>query len=203
MSRPRKFSDKTLVVATHNKGKAVEISRLLSGYADDFKTADEMGLPEPEETGLTFIDNAVLKAVAAAKGSGFPALADDSGISVNALGGQPGIYSARWAITKDGSRDFNYAMKRVQDELGDNPDRGAKFICAMALAWPDGHVETVEGEISGALVWPPRGEKGFGYDPVFVPDGYDVTFAEMDSAQKEKISHRTRAFEMLIEKCFR
>lgn len=200
----RKFNKADLlVVATHNKGKVVEISRLLAGYASDFKTAGELGLPEPEETGLTFIDNAVLKAVAAAKDSGFPALADDSGISVNALGGEPGIYSARWAITQDGTRDFNFAMRRVQDELGDNPDRGAKFVCAMALAWPDGHFETVEGEIHGTLVWPPRGDWGFGYDPMFVPDGYDVTFAEMESAQKEKISHRTRAFEKLIEKCFR
>lgn len=198
----RKFREKTLVVATHNKGKLREISGLLSNQAEKFFSAADLDLHEPEETGLTYIENAVLKAVAAVKESGFAALADDSGLSVAALDGAPGIYSARWAVTQGGARDFNFAMQRVQRELGDNPDRRAKFICAMALAWPDGHVETVQGEIAGMLVWPPRGEKGFGYDPMFVPDGYDLTFAELDPAEKEKISHRRRAFDLIVQKCF-
>lgn len=196
----RKFTGEELVVATHNKGKAREIAALLSPYVSEFYTAGELNLPEPEETGATFAENAILKAVAAAKGSGKPALADDSGLAVNALNGDPGIYSARWGGE---SKDFNIAMKKVHEALGTSDDRSASFVCTLALAWPDGHSEVCEGRVHGVIVWPMRGEKGFGYDPVFQPDGYDITFAEMDGAEKQAISHRARAFELLVQNCLK
>ena len=199
MRKLRKFREGELVIATHNPGKAREISELLKPYVSKFHTAGELNLPEPEETGSTFIENAALKAKLAAKASGRPALADDSGLAVKALDGAPGLYSARWAGP---SKDFGAAMKRVNDELADKKDRSAAFICALALAWPDGHVESFQGEISGALIWPPRGDKGFGYDPLFVPKNDNRTFAEISSDEKHSISHRAKAFEQLVRACF-
>jgi XTP/dITP diphosphohydrolase len=196
----RIFKEKELVIATHNKGKLHEIAELLAPYAEKFMSAGELGLPEPEETGNTFVDNAILKAKAAAIASGKCALADDSGVSVTALNGDPGIYSARWAGP---DKDFNAAMRRVHDALGDAKDRSASFICVLALAWPDGHVETFEGKIEGDIVWPPRGDKGFGYDPIFIPHGMSKTFAEIEPAEKHAMSHRAKAFEKLVHSCFK
>jgi XTP/dITP diphosphohydrolase len=159
-----------------------------------------LGLPEPEETGDTFRANAELKALAAALGAGEVALADDSGLAVDALGGQPGIYSARWAGP---GKDFGAAMERVERELPAGAPRTARFVCALSLAWPDGHVETVEGVVAGTLAWPPRGSRGFGYDPIFVPDGLEVTFGEMEPTAKHAMSHRADAFRQLVERCFR
>lgn len=189
-----------LVVATHNKGKAREISDLLSPYIGKFYTAIDLNLPEPEETGLTFHENAILKARAGAENSGKVALADDSGLSVHALGGEPGIYSARWAEKPDGTgRDFDYAMERVNGSLGSAEDRSGSFVCVLALAWPDGHVETFDGRVDGQITWPAKGDKGFGYDPIFIPDGHEITFAEMEPADKHAISHRAKAFEKLLK----
>jgi XTP/dITP diphosphohydrolase len=194
----RRFSGDTLVIASHNKGKVREIADLLGAYVARFPSAGELGLPEPEETESTFAGNAVLKARAAATGAGLPALADDSGLVVPALGGAPGIYSARWAGPE---KDFGVAMARVERELGSG-DPAAHFVCALALAWPDGHVESVEGTVHGRLVFPPRGGHGFGYDPIFIPNGWDLTFGEMDPEQKHRISHRADAFRQLVERCF-
>lgn len=196
----RIFTGDTLVIATHNKGKLREIAELLAPFAATFRSAGELGLPEPEETGDSFKANAELKALAAAKASGHVALADDSGLAVVALNGAPGIYSARWGGE---AKDFNLAMARVNEELGSNPDRRAYFVCALSLAWPDGHVETVEGRVDGSIVWPPRGERGFGYDPIFTPNGHDVTFAEMEPAAKHAMSHRADAFRQLTARCFK
>lgn len=159
-----------------------------------------LNLPEPEETGTTFAENAILKAKAAAEASGLPALSDDSGLSVNALGGAPGIYSARWAGPE---KDFGLAMTRVNTELAGKDDRRAQFICALCLAWPDGHVDVFEGTVDGEIVWPPRGTKGFGYDPIFRPEGHAIAFGEMEPADKHAMSHRARAFEQLVEACFK
>lgn len=194
----RALTEKTLVIATHNAGKLREIRDLLAPFGVDCVSAADLNLPEPEETGKTFEENAVLKARAAAVESNIPALADDSGLAVAALGGEPGIYSARWAGPE---RDFNLAMKAVHEKLGDNADRRAAFICVLALVWPDGHVESFEGRIDGSLVWPPRGEKGFGYDPMFVAEGFDRTFAEIDPQEKHAVSHRARAFRLLVDEC--
>jgi XTP/dITP diphosphohydrolase len=196
----RKFQETELVIATHNKGKVREISDLLKPYISKFFSADELNLPEPEETGKTFVENAILKAKAAATASGKCALADDSGLYVNALNGEPGIYSARWAGPE---KDFMLAMKKIHKKLDGTKNRSAVFICVLALAWPDGDVECFEGRVEGYLIWPVRGNKGFGYDPMFVPEGYDVTFAEMDPAEKHKISHRAKAFEKLVQSCFK
>jgi len=196
---PRRWQGGTLVIASHNQGKVVEIGELLAGLKVELLSAGALGLPEPEETGLSFIDNALLKAHAAAKASGKPALADDSGLSVTALGGQPGIYSARWAGP---GKDFAAAMQKVEDGISGRSDRSAAFHCALALAWPDGHAEVVEGRVEGALVWPPRGHQGFGYDPMFLPTGRDLTFGEMDAAAKHEISHRADAFRQLVARCF-
>lgn len=202
---PRAFAEERLVIASHNPGKVREIGDLLAPFGVDVVSAAELGLPEPEETGETFRANAELKAKAAAAGAGLPALADDSGLAVTALGGAPGIYSARWAGPE---KDFSVAMTRVEQELetqraDGNTDRSAHFACALSLAWPDGHVETFEGQVHGALVWPPRGERGFGYDPMFLADGHDITFGEMDPDAKHAISHRAVAFRKLIDACFR
>jgi len=193
----RKFSGDDLVLATHNAGKIKEIIAFLAPFASTFKTAADLGIEEPEETGLTFAENAEIKARAVSMASGLPALADDSGLCVDALDGAPGLYSARWAGP---TRDWPMAWRRIIQELGDKP-RHAHFICTLALAWPDGHCETVEGRVDGMIVWPPRGTGGFGYDPVFEPIGYDVTFGE-DQKLKEKISHRRLAFDAMIERCF-
>jgi len=194
----RMFTGDTLVIASHNKGKVREIAELLGAYVAHFPSAGELSLPEPEETETTFIGNAELKARAAAAGSGLPALADDSGLVVPALGGAPGIYSARWAGP---DKDFSVAMRRVETELG-NGDPSAFFVCALTLAWPDGHTESVEGRIHGRLVFPGRGDRGFGYDPIFIMEGRDVTFAEMDPDEKHRVSHRAAAFAQLVARCF-
>lgn len=196
---PRHFSGGRLVLATHNKGKVREIAELLAPFKADVVSAGEMNLPEPEETESTFIGNAKLKALAAATASKLPALADDSGLSVNALDGAPGIYSARWAGP---TKDFTLAMKKVEQELGGNQDRRAKFVCALSLCWPDGHCETFEGEVHGTLTFPPRGIQGFGYDPIFIPNGFSTTFGEMDPATKHVMSHRAAAFKQLVAACF-
>jgi XTP/dITP diphosphohydrolase len=199
----RAFAEPKLIVASHNKGKLVEIADLLSRFAVETVGADALGLPEPEETGNTFIANAELKALAAATKAGLPALSDDSGLAVDALDGAPGIYSARWAETANG-RDFDFAMHKIEMALhqkGDVP-RTARFICALTLAWPDGHVESFEGKVEGALVWPMRGKNGFGYDPIFLPLGGDMTFGEMEPAAKHAMSHRADAFTQLVDACF-
>jgi XTP/dITP diphosphohydrolase len=195
----RRFEGRTLVVASHNPGKTVEIRDLLEGLVPQVSSAGELGLPEPEETGSTFAENACLKARLAAERSALPAIADDSGMAVAALGGAPGIYSARWGGQ---DRNFMRAMERVHQEIGANPDRSAAFICVLALAWPDGHCEAFEGRIEGTLVWPPRGTRGFGYDPMFLPQGGSETFGEMAPQAKHAISHRALAFRKLIEACF-
>jgi XTP/dITP diphosphohydrolase len=195
----RRFAGARLVIATHNPGKLREIATLIAPYGVACLSAGSLGLPEPEETGLTFEDNAILKARAAADRSGLPALADDSGLVVPALGGDPGIRSARWAGP---SKDFAVAMQRVEDGLAGKIDRSAFFVAALALAWPDGHVEVRRGEAHGALVWPPRGERGFGYDPAFLPNGGAQTFGEMDPDAKHAISHRAEAFRKLVAACF-
>jgi XTP/dITP diphosphohydrolase len=195
----RRFDGGRLVVASHNPGKVREITELLEPFQADVISAGQLNLPEPEETGTTFIANAELKALASARGANAVALADDSGLAVTALGGAPGIYSARWAGP---AKDFGVAMKKIESELGDASDRSAKFVCALTLAWPDGHCETFEGTVTGTLTFPPRGEKGFGYDPIFVPDGYDITFGEMDPAKKHDMSHRADAFAKLVAACF-
>ncbi|WP_308911010.1 RdgB/HAM1 family non-canonical purine NTP pyrophosphatase [Pseudokordiimonas caeni] len=195
----RKFTGNKIVIASHNEGKVREINDLLAPFGVEAISAKTLGLPEPEENGDSFIANAEIKAVAAALVSQIPALADDSGLEVNALAGDPGIFSARWAGPK---KDFNAAMTRVIEEMDDDPDRGANFTCALSLAWPDGHVESFEGKVFGELVWPMRGDKGFGYDPIFVAKGESRTFAEMDPAEKHAMSHRADAFRQLIAACF-
>ena len=191
----RHFSGGRLVIASHNPGKVREIGELLAPFGASAVSAAALGLPEPEETGTTFEANAGLKATLAAKGAGLPALADDSGLVVPALGGEPGIYSARWAGPK---KDFSIAMRRVEDRLASHPDRRAFFVAVLSLAWPDGHVESFHGEVHGSLVWPPRGDRGFGYDPIFVPLGYEQTFGELDPELKHRISHRADAFRKLV-----
>ena len=195
----RKFAEPKLVLATHNPGKVVEIGALLKPFDVKVASAGELDLPEPEETETTFDGNARLKAHAAASASGLPALADDSGLVVHALDGAPGIYSARWAGP---DKDFGVAMNRVREELGDNPARDAMFVCALTLAWPDGHDETFVGTITGALKFPPSGDHGFGYDPIFVPTGFTQTFGEMNQDKKHAMSHRAHAFEQLVAACF-
>ena len=198
----RPIGDK-LVIATHNPGKLREIAELIEPLGITCVGAAELGLPEPEEIGNTFVDNADLKAREAADLSGFPALADDSGLCVDALHGAPGIFSARWAEDADGNRDWTRAMEKVWREVeaaGPEAGHDAHFACALAIAWPnDGQVENFEGRVDGALTWPPRGDKGFGYDPLFVPAGRDVTFGEMDPVEKHSISHRADAFRKLVK----
>ena len=196
----RKLLPGTLIVASHNPGKVREIRDLLALFGIEPVSAGDAGLPEPEETETTFRGNAELKALAAARGSGLPALADDSGLSVHALGGDPGIYSARWAGPE---KDFGLAMRKVHEALGDAEDRSAHFTCALSLAWPDGHVETFEGHVHGTLVWPPRGDQGFGYDPMFVPEDHTISFGEMAPDAKHAMSHRARAFAQLVEACLK
>ena len=178
-------------------------SELLAPFGVDVVSAGALGLPEPVEDGDSFIANAELKALASATASGLPALADDSGIAVTALGGAPGIHSARYAENPEtGERNFDWAMQRLNADVGDAADRTAEFVSALTLAWPDGHCESFEGRIPGTLVWPPRGPNGFGYDAMFLPDGAALTFGEMSPEAKHKVSHRAIAFRMLIEACF-
>ena len=210
----RKLEPGKLVIASHNQGKVREIAELLGPYGIEPISAAELDLPEPEEIGVSFAENADLKARQAADLSGLPALADDSGLCVEALDGRPGIFSARWALMDgpsvppaggpgevQGGRDFGLAMRRVQEQLeaiGPETSRAAHFVCALALCWPDGHCEWFEGRVDGCLVWPPRGDRGFGYDPMFEPAGHDITFGEMDPAEKHRISHRADAFRKLV-----
>ncbi|MEM8811495.1 MAG: non-canonical purine NTP pyrophosphatase [Pseudomonadota bacterium] len=208
----RRLTDGPLVVASHNAGKVKEIRDLLASFPFAIESAGDLGLPEPEETGDSYEANAELKALAAAVAAKKPSLADDSGLSVDALDGAPGIYSARWAGPE---RDFALAMRNVEEQLQqrgakDAQLRRASFVAVLCLAWPDGHTETVRGEVAGSLIWPPRGDRGFGYDPMFQPDGYDITFGEMYSEEKHSwtrggppgLSHRARAFAALVERCF-
>ena len=200
----RKFTEQKLVVATHNQGKLEEIAKLLEPFGIEVVSAGALGLPEPEETETTFIGNARIKAHAAAKATGLPALADDSGITIDALGGAPGVYTADWATTPQG-RDFGMAMQRTWNELEaiNAPfPRRAKFCCTLVMAWPDGHDEVFPGEMPGAVVWPPRGDQGHGYDPIFQPEGFDITFGEMDRWKKNEVSHRADAFRKLVAGCF-
>jgi len=207
MEAPRRLTGR-VVIATHNSGKLEEMRGLLAPYGVDAVSAADLGLPEPDETGVTFAENARIKAFAAANATGLPAFADDSGLCIEALGGAPGLYTARWAGPE---KDFAAAMARVEDELreaGANlPDqRRGYFISALCLAWPDGHAEDFEGVVEGTLVWPPRGPAGFGYDPMFQPDGHERTFGEMTGVEKHGLpplgrglSHRARAFIALAE----
>ncbi|KQI70081.1 nucleoside-triphosphate diphosphatase [Loktanella sp. 3ANDIMAR09] len=200
----RRFDAQQLVIATHNTGKRDEIADLLAPYGVSLTSNADHGLPEPEETEDNFIGNARIKAHAAAKATGLPALADDSGIQIDALGGQPGVYTADWAETPQG-RDFQMAMRRAHDALEaiNAPEpRTARFCCTLVLAWPDGHDEVFEGVIEGRIVWPGRGDQGHGYDPIFLPDGYAQTFGEMDRWEKNRISHRAGAFQKLMAGCF-
>jgi XTP/dITP diphosphohydrolase len=184
----------SLVIASHNEGKVEEIREMLDGFGIQVKSAAEAGIDEPEETGATFTENAELKAHNACKQSGLSALADDSGLVVPALDGAPGIYSARWAGP---NKDFSVAFNRIQTELGEK-DPAAYFICVLSLALPDGEIQNFEGRVDGKLTFPPRGDKGFGYDPIFIPDGYAITFGEFNPAEKNKISHRARAFAKFV-----
>ncbi|HIV77199.1 MAG TPA: RdgB/HAM1 family non-canonical purine NTP pyrophosphatase [Candidatus Sphingomonas excrementigallinarum] len=197
----RKLEPGKLVLASHNQGKIVEFRELLAPYGMEVIAAGDLDLPEPEETGTTFVANAELKALAAADLSGLPALSDDSGLCVEALGGDPGLFSARWAGPE---KDFAMAMRAVEDRLNEEPDmaRAAHFVCALAIGWPDGHVEWFEGRVDGTIVWPPRGDKGHGYDPIFQPIGGTETFAEMDQDEKNRISHRADAFGQLVKAVF-
>ena len=209
MTEHRRLTGK-IVIATHNAGKLREMRELLEPYGIEAVSAGELNLPEPEETGTSFIANALIKAKAATEASGLPAFADDSGLCVDALGGDPGIYSARWAKE---AGDFVAAMALVNDKMreagAEKANRGAHFVSALAVTWPDGHEETFEGKVFGQIVWPPRGDKGFGYDPFFLPDGHTLTFGEMTSDEKhgipadgsEALSHRARAFQMLARAC--
>lgn len=194
----RQFSGRRIVVASHNAGKVAEIADLLAPYEIRAVSAGALGLPEPEETGATFEENAAIKALASASASGEAALSDDSGLAVAALGGEPGIHSARWGGPQ---RDFALAMRRVEDALPPDAARDAAFVCALALAWPDGHVDIFEGRVEGRLVWPPRGTRGFGYDPIFVPEDGRQTFGEMEPDAKHAISHRADAFGKLAAAC--
>ncbi len=198
----RRLEGASLVIATHNPGKLREIADLVAPCDVEVVSAASLGLPEPAETDRTFMANARTKAESAARASGLPALADDSGLVVEALGGAPGVESARWAGP---ARDFAMAMRRIEDEIGVSgapTDRRAHFACALALSWPDGHTQTFAGRVDGRLVWPPRGQRGFGYDPLFVPDGHQQTFGEMEPEAKHAISHRAEAFRRLVAACF-
>lgn len=197
----RLFTGDQLLIATHNQGKLDEMRHLLQPHGIRISGAADHDLPEPEETGTTFVENARIKAHAAASATGLPALSDDSGIEIDALGGAPGVYTADWAETPNG-RDFVMAMQRTHDELeakGAKSPRTARFCCTLVLAWPDGHDEVFPGVMEGQVIWPMRGEQGHGYDPIFQPAGYDVTFGEMDRWEKNRISHRADAVAKLVQ----
>ncbi len=210
----RKLETKTIVVASHNGGKIREIQDLIGPLGFTAKSAAELNFVEPDETGTTFEENATIKALASAKAANMPALSDDSGLVIDALGGDPGVYTANWAETADGTRDFAMAMEKVEQALEKagamKPEqRTARFVSVLCLAWPDGHTELFRGEVEGTVVWPPRGSQGFGYDPVFQPEGYGITFGEMSAEQKhgwsigkpQALSHRARAFKLFVETC--
>ncbi|QNE03966.1 RdgB/HAM1 family non-canonical purine NTP pyrophosphatase [Croceicoccus marinus] len=209
MTEGARLGSGSLVIATHNAGKLKEISALLAPYGMNCISAGSLGLPEPAETGTTFAENALIKARAAAEASQIVALADDSGLSVDALGGRPGVYTADWAQRQwfegDPGRDWYMAMGKVEGllaEQGPDVDRSAHFSCTLAIAWPDGRHAVYEGRVEGSLTWPPRGALGFGYDPVFVPAGREQTFAEIDPDEKHAISHRADAFAKLVAEQF-
>ncbi|WP_018898169.1 RdgB/HAM1 family non-canonical purine NTP pyrophosphatase [Rhizobium sp. 2MFCol3.1] len=210
----RKLDTRTIVVASHNAGKIREIADLIGPFGFSAKSAAELKFEEPDETGTTFEENAAIKALASAKASGLPSLSDDSGLVIDALGGAPGVYTANWAETADGTRDFAMAMRKVETALEEKgattpEQRTARFVSVLCLAWPDGHTEMFRGEVEGFVAWPPRGTEGFGYDPVFQPEGYDTTFGEMSAEQKHgwkpgdaaALSHRARAFKIFVETC--
>jgi XTP/dITP diphosphohydrolase len=210
----RKLDIKTIVVASHNAGKIAEIRDLIGPLGFEAKSAADLKFAEPDETGTTYEENARIKALASAMASGLPALSDDSGLAVDALDGAPGVYTANWAEREDGSRDFNMAMEKVETALtekGATTDdrRTGRFVSVLCLAWPDGHTEIFRGEVEGHIVWPPRGNLGFGYDPVFQPLGYEKTFGEMPAEAKhgwkpgdaQALSHRARAFKLFVETC--
>ncbi|NHT74547.1 XTP/dITP diphosphohydrolase [Rhizobium sp. PP-F2F-G38] len=210
----RTLDDKTLIVASHNAGKIREIRDLIGPLGFSAKSAADLNFIEPDETGTTFEENATIKALASAQASGLPALSDDSGLVVDALNGDPGVYTANWAETADGTRDFAMAMHKVEVALqaagATTPEtRSARFVSVLCLAWPDGHVELFRGEVEGTVVWPPRGSQGFGYDPVFQPEGHERTFGEMSADEKhgwkpgdaDALSHRARAFKVFAETC--
>ena len=212
----RKLDTKTIVVASHNQGKIREIAELIAPFGFSAKSAAELKFEEPAETGTTFEENATIKALASANASGLPALSDDSGIVIDALDGAPGVYTANWAEREDGSRDFKMAMEKVETALQERgaskpEQRGCRFVSVLCLAWPDGHTEIFRGEVEGTVAWPPRGNDGFGYDPIFQPQGYDTTFGEMSSEQKhgwkpgdpQALSHRARAFKLFVETCLK
>ena len=212
----RKLDTKTIVVASHNAGKIREIEDLIGPFGFSAKSAAELKFEEPDETGTTFEENAAIKALASAKASGLPALSDDSGLVIDALGGAPGVYTANWAEKEDGTRDFAMAMQKVEMALAEKgatnaKDRTARFVSVLCLAWPDGHTELFRGEVEGHVVWPPRGDKGFGYDPVFQPEGFGTTFGEMSAEEKHgwkpgdatALSHRARAFKLFVETCLK
>lgn len=205
----RRLEDRKIVVASHNAGKLAEIADLIAPFGFEAKSAGEYGLPEPDETGTTFEENAYIKAHAAATATGLPALSDDSGLMVDVLGGDPGVYTANWAELADGTRDFQVAMERTQQLMDQKnaharEDRQGKFVSVICVAWPDGHAEYFRGEAQGTLVWPPRGTSGFGYDPMFQPMGHERTFGEMTAEEKHgwkpgqetALSHRARAFQL-------
>ena len=210
----RKLDTRTIVVASHNAGKIREIEELIGPFGFSAKSAAELRFAEPDETGTTFEENAAIKALASAKASGMPALSDDSGLVIDALGGDPGVYTANWAEREDGTRDFVMAMEKVEKALNEagatTPEaRTARFVSVLCLAWPDGHTEMFRGEVEGTVVWPPRGTKGFGYDPTFQPEGFDKTFGELTPDEKHgwkpgdatALSHRARAFKLFVETC--
>jgi XTP/dITP diphosphohydrolase len=210
----RKLDTRTIVVASHNAGKIREIADLIGPFGFSAKSAAELNFPEPDETGTTFEENAAIKALASARASGFPALSDDSGLMIDALGGAPGVYTANWAEREDGTRDFPWAMQKVETALQekgatDPAQRTARFVSVLCLGWPDGHTEFFRGEVQGTVAWPPRGTQGHGYDPIFQPAGHDVTFGEMSAEQKhgwkpgdaQALSHRARAFKIFVETC--
>ncbi|MFN7008925.1 MAG: RdgB/HAM1 family non-canonical purine NTP pyrophosphatase [Allorhizobium sp.] len=210
----RKLETRTIVVASHNAGKIAEIADLIGPFGFSAKSAAELKFEEPDETGTTFEENAAIKALASARASGLPALSDDSGLVVDALDGAPGVYTANWAEREDGSRDFAMAMDKVEKALAERgattpEQRSGRFVSVLCLAWPDGHTEMFRGEVEGTIVWPPRGTKGFGYDPVFQPKGYETTFGEMTAEEKhgwkpgdpQALSHRARAFKRFVETC--
>lgn len=209
----RRLETKTIVVASHNAGKIAEIRDLIGPLGFEARSAADLAFAEPDETGTTFEENAAIKALASAQAAGIPALSDDSGLVVDALGGAPGVYTANWAEREDGSRDFAMAMQKVEDALTEKgapgDERTARFVSVLCLAWPDGHTEFFRGEVEGKVVWPPRGTQGFGYDPVFQPEGHERTFGEMSADEKhgwkpgeaEALSHRARAFKRFVETC--
>ena len=212
----RKLDTRTIVVASHNAGKIAEIADLIGPFGFSAKSAAELKFEEPDETGTTFEENATIKALASAKASGLPALSDDSGLVIDALDGAPGVYTANWAEKEDGTRDFVMAMEKVEKALTDKgvtdaKDRTARFVSVLCLAWPDGHTELFRGEVEGHVVWPPRGDKGFGYDPVFQPEGYETTFGGMSAEEKHgwkpgdaaALSHRARAFKIFVQTCLK